>query len=318
MLIGLANRPAVRIGFVGFHGSFNPVWNNITHSLVHRYSLDVSEPDSSGHLPVIPDVLFFSVFANAHLDRRYDRCRKGKVFTCEENIRPPWHECQYAMTGDYSNDPRHLRLPIYVRAIRHVQDQPFYASLREPCPTLIKNPTTDWKTVLARKTKFCNFVYSNEHWRDPRSSGESGLELRIRFFELLSKYKRVDSGGKIQNNLGHQVQDKVPFLEPYKFTIAFENSSYPGYVSEKIVEPMFVHSIPIYWGSPEIDDDFNPQSLVIATGRRLSDVVDEVVALDSDDSAYLAKLEQPWFPDNVQNRYCPADYLADFLAEVFR
>lgn len=316
MLIGLPNKPAVSIGFIGFHSSFNPIWNNITHSLVHRYSLDVSEPDSSGHLPIVPDVLFFSVFANAHLDPRYDRCLK--VFTCEENIRPPWPECQFAMTGDYSNDPNHLRLPIYVRAIRHVQDQPSYTSLRSPCPTLIKDPTTDWKTVLALKTKFCNFVYSNEHWRDPRAAGECGLELRIRFFELLSKYKRVDSGGKIQNNLGYQVQEKLPFLEPYKLTIAFENSSYPGYVSEKIVDPMFVHSIPIYWGSDQIADDFNPRSLVIATGRKLEDVVDEVISLDLDDSACLAKLEQPWFADNTPNHYCQTDYIVDFMKKVFQ
>lgn len=323
MLIGpetQRGRP-VRVGFVGFHSSFNPVWNNFTHSLVHRLALDVSEPDRSGHLPRIPDFLFSSVFNDHARDPRYARCTK--IWTCEENFRAPWSECHFAVTGDYSQDPRHLRLPIYVRAIRHLRDQPCYSSLRDPCPTLVKEPETDWARVLASKTKFCNFVCSNSCWRDPRCSGESSLELRVQFFRLLSRYKRVDSGGKVENNLGYQVQDKLPFIQDYKFTIAFESASYPGYVSEKLVEPMFVHSVPIYWGSPRINDDFDPQSMVVATGRRstpsLEDVVDEVVALDQDDEAYLAKLRRPWFHGNAQNRYCQVDYLADFLIrEVFK
>jgi alpha(1,3/1,4) fucosyltransferase len=314
-LIGTGNRGPVSVGFVGFHQAFNPVWNSITHSVSHRFRLDVTtpEPGPVGHLRRVPNFLFFSVYKDIHRDVRYDRC--VKIFTCEENFNPPWEECHYAMTGDHSDDPRHLRLPIYVRAMRHVQDQPCYPRLRDPCPDLVKRSDADWETLVRRK--FCNFVVSNELWRDSRCRGECGLALRIKFFERLSKYKSVDSGGKVRNNLGHQVSDKLPFIQDYKFTIAFESASYPGYVSEKLVEPMFVSSIPIYWGCPRINEDFNPASMVLATGRRLEDVVDEVVALDQDDSAYLAKLREPWFHDNVPNKYCPGDYVADFLKRVF-
>ena len=38
-------------------------------------------------------------------------------------------------------------------------------------------------------------------------------------------------------------------------TIAFENSSFPGYTTEKIFEPMLEGSIPIYWGNPRVDED---------------------------------------------------------------
>ena len=176
------------------------------------------------------------------------------------------------MTGDYIPEPRHLRLPIYVRARLHVREQAGYADLAHPCPSLVKDPETDWEALLRSKSKFCNFVYSNNCARE-----------RIRFFELLSKYKKVDSGGAVLNNLGCRVEQKLSFIEPYKFTIAFENASYPGYVSEKVVEPMFSGGIPIYWGSSRISDDFCPRSMVIATGRRLEDVVDEVVALDQND-----------------------------------
>jgi hypothetical protein len=201
--------------------------------------------------------------------------------------------------------------------MRHIRDQSCYPRLRNPCPDLVKRPDTNWEALVHRK--FCNFVVSNELWRDPRCRGECGLKHRVKFFELLSKYKRVDSGGRVRNNLDRlgPVGDKLLFIQDYKFTIAFESASYPGYVSEKLVEPMFVSSIPIYWGCPRVAEDFNPESMVIATGRRLEDIVDEVVALDRDDASYLTKLQKPWFRGNVPNKYCPGDYVADFLEKVF-
>ena len=305
MLIGPTDTDRkIRVGFVGFHALFNPIWNHITLSLIHRFALDVSVPGPDGHLENIPDFLFFSVYGHPHRDPRYDPC--VKIFTCEENIRPPWGMCHYAMTGDYVNNPRHLRLPIYVRMLLHLPYQESIRRLTDPNLSLIKNPSTNWGSLLRSKTRFCNFVASNPN-----------ALRRIKFYELLSRYKQVDSGGRVGNNVGGPIEDKLTFIEPYKFTIAFENRSYPGYVSEKIVEPMVVNSIPIYWGNPRIADDFDPASFVVATNRRLEDVVEEVAELDRDDEKYLQKLRHPWFHGNSQNRYCPVDYVANFLGTVF-
>lgn len=331
MLVGecSSRRVPVKIGFLGFHKYFNPLWNNITLSLTHRFALDVSEPTPSGHLVGVPDFLFTSVFDDGgyllrpkfsssvsplpdaeiprHLDPRYDGCIK--IFTSEENIRPPWEECDYAMTSDFSEDPRHLRLPIYVRTLRHLLELDYVRDglLRHPNLALTKTPVEDWERVLASKSRFCNFVVSNP--LPPE---------RLRFYEMLSKYKVVDSGGSVLNNVGGKnVVNKLAFLEDYKFTIAFENASYPGYTTEKAIEPMIASSLPIYWGNTRVGEDFNPRSLVVATGRKFEDVVDEVVALDRDDSAYLEKMREPWFAGNTQNFYCSVDYAADFLARVF-
>jgi hypothetical protein len=120
----------------------------------------------------------------------------------------------------------------------------------------------------------------------------------------------------VLNNIGGLVVEKQPFLENYKFTIAFENRSCPGYVTEKIVDPMIARSVPIYWGSPTLDRDFNPRSLVVATGRKMSDVVDEIASLDCDDDAYRTKMQTPWFNGDVMNRCCSVDYVADFFERI--
>jgi hypothetical protein len=102
--------------------------------------------------------------------------------------------------------------------------------------------------------KFCNFLVSNGNCLE-----------RNNFFNKLSKYKKVDSGGQFMNNLGYIVKDKREFQSGYKFSIAYENNAYRpqqiGYTTEKIMEPMTVNSIPIYWGNPKIDLEFKEKSI---------------------------------------------------------
>ena len=64
------------------------------------------------------------------------------------------------------------------------------------------------------------------------------------------------------NNVGGPVADKLAFISEYKFVIAFENSSYPGYTTEKILDPFLVCSIPVYWGNPLIENDFNKMAFL--------------------------------------------------------
>ena len=62
----------------------------------------------------------------------------------------------------------------------------------------------------------------------------------MNFFQRLSRRKRVDSGGRAFNNIGGPIPAgspaKLDFLRAYKFNLAFENASLPGYTTEKIVE----------------------------------------------------------------------------------
>ena len=301
------NEKIITIGFVGFHQTFDPIWNHIT--LAIRDDLPVAVADvARGE---VPEYLFFSVFSKTHLDPRFDRC--VKIFTCEENIRVPWHECDFAMSSDHLEEPdsRYLRLPIYARFLRHLKDHTGLTLVKPEHPSYASG-------ALAIKTKFCNFVYSNELAKE-----------RILFFEMLSKYKKVDSGGAVLNNMGGtRVGNKLKFLEGYKFTIAFENSRYPGYISEKLVEPMASFSIPIYWGCRRVGDDFNPFSFVCANEpegsgqselvHHFEQVIRRIVWLDTHDDDYRLMMSEPWFHNNKPNTYCQPSYIKDFLtAAVF-
>jgi hypothetical protein len=325
------------IGFLGFHKHANPHtnFNLYAQEIMKRFSVIVSQPGVDGHLSPIPDILFTSVFDGSgyklqprfwdgsdssevvalSLDPRYDRC--VKIHASDENIRLPWDECDYAITGDYTDNPSHLRLPVYVNlSILLVPKQESVKKGIVKCSNegLVKD-FTRCESDFRRKTKFCCFLYSN-----PRP------QERILFFEELSKYKHVDSGGLVRNNMGKSVpkppmeltSEKLIFIRDYKFVVAFENTSYPGYVTEKLTDPMFVNSMPIYWGCPRVGEEFNTRSFVNATGRSFKDVIEEIVELDSDDDKYLAKLSEPWFEGNVQNQYCELNRLGDFLAMIVK
>ena len=59
--------------------------------------------------------------------------------------------------------------------------------------------------------------------------------------------------------------------EDYKFHICIENVSIPHYLSEKIINPLFVKTIPIYWGCKNIDTYF-PNTYHLLTGNVKDDI----------------------------------------------
>lgn len=237
-----------------------------------------------------PEHLIYSVFGGEHLwNQSYARCTK--IMWTAESVHPNFNICDYALSFDYLDDPRHLRWPLYAQSAAH----------------LAKPRGEDEVDRQRRKTSFCNFLYSNENCRE-----------RNKFFKLLSAYKPVDSGGAVMNNLGRRVTDKRFFLSHYKFTIAFENSSHPGYVTEKIVDPLFAGSVPIYWGSPKISEEFNPDCFINCHDySALADVVRKVIEVDQDDNLYRQYLTAPRFPGGKLPACCKPNYLVPFFRRIF-
>ncbi|OYU44055.1 MAG: hypothetical protein CFE44_15000, partial [Burkholderiales bacterium PBB4] len=48
----------------------------------------------------------------------------------------------------------------------------------------------------------------------------------------------------------HDVPDKMDFISRYSHHLCFENSSTTGYLTEKIFDPIYVGSVPVYAGDP--------------------------------------------------------------------
>ena len=77
-----------------------------------------------------------------------------------------------------------------------------------------------------------------------------------------------------------------------------------GYVTEKILHPMSVNSIPIYWGSDFVNEDFNSESFINATNYEDdSKLIAEILDLETNKELYLEKLAEPWFKENKFPEY---------------
>ena len=57
-------------------------------------------------------------------------------------------------------------------------------------------------------------------------------------------------------------ENKTETISKYKFAVCFENTSYPGYVTEKIIDCLVAGLIPIYLGAPDISE-FVPEEAFI-------------------------------------------------------
>lgn len=233
----------------------------------NEYSYELLSRDYAVRLCDDPDYLFCFPFGSEHL--KYDCV---KILLIGENTIPDFNLYDYAIGFDHlSLDDRFLRVPLFA----------YYPAYRDP--ELYKWEPSD-EELLNRG--FCSFVVSNSR----------GDPLREQFFRELSKYKKVDSGGRYLNNVGGPVPDKVEFCRKYKFNIAFENSVSPGYTTEKVMEPLVGHSVPIYYGNPTIEEDVSPDCLVrVASANDVQRAIEEIVYLDQHDEAYLAKCRAKTF-----------------------
>jgi hypothetical protein len=124
------------------------------------------------------------------------------------------------------------------------------------------------------------------------------------------------------NNIGYAVPDKRKFQSEYKFSIAFENEAYrpqhPGYTTEKIMEPMTVNSVPIYWGNHLINKEFNTKSFVnFYDFKDMNEMIDYIIELDKDDNKYLEMLNQPWFLDYNVPENNKLENIKSFLYKIF-
>ena len=218
-----------------------------------------------------------------------------RIFITGENVTPNFAISDYAMAFEkLSFGDRYLWTPLFK----------MYGSYHE-----LLQPKPDAASLLAKKTGFCAYVMSNTTDSD---------NAREEIFDLLCAYKTVNSGGLWRNNVGGRVEDKLAFQASHKFVIAFENCSYPGYLTEKFVDAALANAIPIYWGDPEIGKLFNSKAFINCHNYdSFEAVVQKVREIDQDDEHYLQMLAQPWFIDGKEPDCLKDQTFAAFLNHIF-
>lgn len=241
----------IKIAFSDFWHEFNPETQWFYPLIQKEYDAEIVGYNDN------PDILIYSAFGNRHL---FSNARIKIYFTGENDV-PDFNLCDYAISFYHIDfGSRHLRLPLYAL-------YPGFDILRQ---REVNNHSFD--------RKFCSFVVSNGGSVDP---------IRDEFFHKLSKYRKVDSGGRHLNNIGGPVADKLDFLRSYKFNIAFENSAVDGYTTEKLIDALAAGTIPIYWGNPRVNLDIPSDCFInVSEFKTLDEAVDYVAKVDQNQELY--------------------------------
>jgi hypothetical protein len=262
---------------LGFTDTFGAIENFFTNILSEKYQ--VIRDDQN------PDYLIFGdkIFGGNNVNYNNRNC--VKIFYTGENERPWDYQCHYSISFDHNEfEGRNYRLPLYViyDYDNHHRDVPNTSTIqRIPSDLLVKKD-------------FCSFVVKN-----------GGCQKRNEWFQILNSYKGVASGGPLFNNIGYvlprgeqSVQAKLQFLNSYRFNLCFENTSYPGYATEKLYEALCAKTVPIYWGSPTIECDFNTKAFLNWHDYgNDADFLDAIKEIDDNPDMYEEMYLQPMFTD---------------------
>ncbi|MFP6094615.1 glycosyltransferase family 10 domain-containing protein [Helicobacter pylori] len=241
------------------------------------------------------DIVFGNPLGSARKILSYQNTKR--VFYTGENEVPNFNLFDYAIGFDELDfRDRYLRMPLYYDRLHHkaesvndttapykLKDNSLYA-LKKPSHCFEKNHPNLCAVVNNEsdplKRGFASFVASNPN-----------APKRNAFYDALNAIEPVTGGGSVKNTLGYNVKNKSEFLSQYKFNLCFENSQGYGYVTEKIIDAYFSHTIPIYWGSPSVAKDFNPKSFVnVCDFKDFDEAIDYVRYLHTHKNAYLDML----------------------------
>ena len=285
----------LRVGFCDMWDQFNPEYNMFTLMLENAYKgkevkgIDLSKSSELSVKDI--DIVIFGPFGD--MWKSIDKSIP-KIHYTGEDTEPVEREdvklnlCykhQDGAKGDY------LRLPLWMLEIDWFNCDS--GRIQNPKPLPIDRVCKVYEDEMDTKKKFCAFVVTN-----PRQP------MRNNAFHWLSEYKKVDSAGRLFNNVGDEIfaglgggggeLKKLEFLKSYKFCLTFENETSVGYTTEKMLHAKAAGCIPIYWGDPKVERDFDTAGFIdarkISSGSELIELVKEV---DSDDELWKQKFRVP-------------------------
>ncbi len=114
----------------------------------------------------------------------------------------------------------------------------------------ISNPPVPFESTIDG----ASFIARNCNSRNQREDFVQGLR---------NAGIRVDGlSSCLQTSSPPQRDDKLAIMQPYKFTLAFENGNVVDYVTEKVYEALAAGVVPVYMGAPNIRDYVPDNSII--------------------------------------------------------
>lgn len=266
----------MKINFLDFWGGFSPN-NNFFLSALRFLGYDVELAPISQC-----DIIFYSGCGNNH--NQINRKKTKKIFYTGENVRPNYDDCDMSISFDEDTE-QNIRIPLYLLYIDFFNEKswgnPFYLL---PADWIESNPYSK-----APKAGFCSAVFSN-----PTTERMALVEA------FKSQYKPISCFGRPFGSHTDGEHLKYLIVSQYKFSLCPENTRYPGYVTEKLFHAKTAGAIPIYSGSNNCFNDFNPKCYIdIDQCDSTEELVEKIKIIDNSDTEYEKIKNEPLFTRNL-------------------
>ena len=293
-----SDRPVLRVLFTDMWDGFQVEYNMFLLILQEGSKQFNPKPIIQGFskqsLPEgeTPNLLLFGPFGDDWKEAKYSNI--PKIHYTGENTHPIMDPSVFLNLGyphaDFV-DERYMRLPLWMLEIDWFGAD--VERIQNPKPLPLDRCTKVYPDEISDKKRFCAFVVTN-----PCNP------LRNNAFQWLSQYKQVDSAGRLFNNIGDEIfaglgggggeLKKHEFLKKYKFCLAYENASSQGYTTEKLLHAKVAGCIPIYWGDPKVERDFDTKGFIDA--RKFTspeELIEAVRKVDENPMEYLRMFAIP-------------------------
>ena len=119
-------------------------------------------------------------------------------------------------------------------------------------------------------------------WVAGNQSDIPGHFKRKAFFNILKQQRGFDID--IFGRSVYYLEDKADGLLPYRYSLAIENSSIPDYWTEKIADCFLCWTIPIYYGSHNLEEYFPPESFIRIDIANPQEALTKIKSIATDDA----------------------------------
>lgn len=220
---------------------------------------------------------------------RYDSPSKKRIWYTGENLRPPVDLFEGTISFDRTDSSRrNLFFPLIYFGIDWFEEGSELDYQFTPEKLISVRTHTE-----IRKMNACSFA-------------TNVAPTRERLLQIVSNFMPVDRFGK---SVGRPVVSKLDVSRNYQFQVCNENSLYPGYVTEKLMDAWKSGNVAIWTGMVQPEIGINPEAYL-----------DFTLLNDNEISEILAKLDEQKIVNlmnaPIMKTLPKLDPLIEFIGEI--
>lgn len=305
----------ISIDFRNMWGGFHKHDNIVTNTLSLEYNVTIDEEN--------PDIVICQVSPSDHgapppSHIIHDRIGKSKIiYWLVESINrtgePNYDECDFSISSCVFENDKNIRIPLWAMYVNWFGDRrESYVENRNQAFLIAPDKLMSTQSYTEKK-KFCCILTNNDmgiRKRDYPAFINAGIENGL----------LVESRGRYLNNMPHipeNEKNKLDYIDGFKFNLCYDNGDANGWVTEKLIHPIYQGLIPIYWGCPNVATEFNENRFIHARNyENFEHLFEHILKINYNKKLFKQIQAEPCFPDNKIPDCVNPEYIIDKLKRI--